>query len=197
MNVGNVIRTACFVRARLWTAVNKDGESRENPPPRECGLPVAPCTSMVRRCRQAIADDAGATLLEAALVAPVVLFLTFAIVDVASIFYAQLALQHGVSEATRTAVTGNPSGVPRQEWLEQQIQRSTPALTIPEGSVTFSHLPPGADAWVDGSGGPGDIERVSVDYSWTLYTPVLRPFFPSGEVPLRAESARRNESIFP
>ena len=44
--------------------------------------------------------------MEAAIITPLLLLLTFSIVDFAAIFYAYLALEHGVSQATRYAVTG-------------------------------------------------------------------------------------------
>ncbi len=51
-------------------------------------------------------DDKGANLVEAAIITPLLLLLTLAIVDFSAMFYAYLALEHGVSQATRFAVTG-------------------------------------------------------------------------------------------
>ena len=51
----------------------------------------------------------GATMLEAALITPLLLLLTFAIMEFASILYCHLALQNGAAQATRFAVTGNVS----------------------------------------------------------------------------------------
>ena len=52
-------------------------------------------------------DATGATLLEAAIITPLLLLLTFSIADFGGLFYVYLALENGVSQATRFAVTGN------------------------------------------------------------------------------------------
>ena len=99
--------------------------------------------------------EKGATMLEAALVTPVLLLLTFAIVDFAGMFYAYLALENGVSQATRYAVTGqlmdDPSnpGTPlsRVDSIKAAMRQATPTLTIPDTAFTFSHLPVGASSW--------------------------------------------------
>jgi len=46
-------------------------------------------------------------MIEAAIITPLLLLLTFSVVDFASIFYVYLALENGLSQATRFAVTGN------------------------------------------------------------------------------------------
>ena len=46
-------------------------------------------------------DQRGTNLVEAALVIPLLLLVTLAIVDFASLFYVRLALENGVSQATR------------------------------------------------------------------------------------------------
>ena len=149
---------------------------------------------MTRRVRRLFGDGSGANLLEAAIVTPLLLLLTFAICDVSSLFFVYLALENGVTQATRAGVVGN-SGA-REAALTQAMREATPVLTIPDGDFTFSHLPPGASAWVDGAGGPDDIDKMTVDYTWKLMTPVLRPLFPGGEVRIRVESARKNEWRF-
>jgi len=51
-------------------------------------------------------------LIEAALITPLLMLLTFATIDFAALFYVYLALENGVSEATRFAVTGNQMNDP-------------------------------------------------------------------------------------
>jgi len=46
-------------------------------------------------------------MVEAAIITPFLMLLTFSIGDFASIFYVYLALENGASQATRYAVTGN------------------------------------------------------------------------------------------
>ena len=55
-------------------------------------------------------DSKGTSLVEAALITPLLLLLTFGICEFASLFYVYLALENGVSQATRFGVTGNVTG---------------------------------------------------------------------------------------
>ena len=52
-------------------------------------------------------DTAGTSMLEAAIITPLLLLLTLSIVDFGALFYVYLALENGVSQATRYGVTGN------------------------------------------------------------------------------------------
>ena len=49
---------------------------------------------------------------------------------------------------------------------------------------------------MSGTGGPDDIEKVTVAYNWEVLTPVLRPFFDNGQFALQVESAMKNEGRF-
>lgn len=139
----------------------------------------------------------GTNLIEAALITPLLLAVTFAIIDFGTIFYAYLALENGVSQATRYGVTGGlEAGLTREESIKKAMREATPTMTIEDGAFTFSHLTPGGATWSAGPGDPNDIEKVTVRYTWELLTPVLRPFFPSGVVTLDVESAMKNEPRF-
>lgn len=142
-------------------------------------------------------DSKGANLVEAAFVLPLLLLLTFAIIDFSSLFYTYLALESGVSQATRFAVTGNTlPGMTRQESIVAQMRRATPTLSIPDSAFTFRHMPPGATNWVAGPGGPSAIENVQVQYTWSALTPLMSAFFPNGQLTLRVSSTMRNEGRF-
>jgi hypothetical protein len=149
-----------------------------------------------------LADARGTSLLEAAIITPLFLLLTFSIVDFGGLFYAYLALENGVSLASRYGVTGrqlddpaNP-GTPlnHQETLKLAMRQGTPTLTIPDSAFSFAHRAPGGGVWVSGTGGPGELERVSVDYTWTFFTPIVGVFFPNGQLNLRVDSAMKNEA---
>jgi hypothetical protein len=144
-----------------------------------------------------LSDSKGNTLLEAAIVLPLLLLVTFAIVDFGALFYVHLALQNGVSQATRFGVTGNVMpGLTRDNSIRAAMRDSTPTLTLADSAFVFTHLTPGTTVWLGGSGAPGDIERVTVNYNWQIITPVLRPFFTNGEINFSVESAMKNESRF-
>lgn len=146
----------------------------------------------------------GSALVEAAIITPLLLLTTFAVVDFASLFYVYLALESGVSQATRYGVTGNQMDDPanpgsqlsRQESIKAAMRDATPTLTISDGAFTFSHLPAGGGSWVSGVGAENDIEKVTVGYTWKPLTPFLKPFFSGGQLIITAESAMKNEGRF-
>ncbi len=158
---------------------------------------------LVRRTFAFLRDCTGVNMLEAAIITPLLLLLSFGIVDFASIFYVYLALENGVSQATRLAVTGrtlddplNP-GTPlnRAESIKLAMRQATPTLTIPDTAFSFNHKAPGASSWTAGVGGPNDIEKVTVNYTWNVMTPLLRPFFTNGQIQFTVDSAMKNESF--
>ena len=141
--------------------------------------------------------EKGTSLVEAAFIMPLLLLLTFSLVDFASLFYAYLALENGVSQASRYGVTGSlGAGLSREESIKKAMRQATPTLTIADGAFTFSHLRPGQGTWDAGVGGPNDIDKVTVDYAWPLMTPLMRPFFANGQVNLIVESSMKNEARF-
>jgi len=149
-------------------------------------------------------DSTGATLLEAAIITPLLLLLTFSIADFGGLFYCYLALENGVSQATRSAITGNSvddpahPGTPlsRAEAIKAAMRSATPTLNVPDAAFSFEHMAVGGSSWTGGTGGPGEIEKVTINYTWTLMTPLLRPFFTNGQLNMRVESMMKNESRF-
>ena len=150
-----------------------------------------------RKALRRLGRSEGTNLVEAAIVLPVLLLLTFAAMDFAILMFAHLALQNGVSQATRYAVTGNVMpGSTREASIIAAMRQSTPTLTLATSDFTFSHLPIGGNTWVGGTGTPGTIEKVTVNYTWHIMSPLIRPFFTNGEVHLSAESSMKNEPLF-
>jgi Flp pilus assembly protein TadG len=147
-------------------------------------------------------DAKGANLIEAAIITPLVLLVTFAIVDFGAIFYIWLTLQNGVSQATRFGVTGNTTGgMTREQSVRQALIENTPTLTLqdngPDSYIIFSNMPVGGTTWSTGSlGAEGAVGKVTVRYTWTLWTPLVRVFFPSGQLTVTAESAMTSERRF-
>src|SRR5436189_4359192 len=98
-----------------------------------------------RRVLGRLGESRGATLLEAAIITPLLLLLTFSIADFGSLFYCYLALENGVSQATRFAVTGNTMSSPsspgtplsRPETIKAAMRDATPTLAIPDSAFTF------------------------------------------------------------
>jgi Flp pilus assembly protein TadG len=159
------------------------------------------CTLLTGRARgrllRRLKESKGNNIVEMALVLPLLFLLTFSIVDFASMFYVYLALENGVSQASRFAVTGNVTGeMSREESIRDAMRKATPTLTIDDGAFTFSHLVPGTVNWQPGTGNPTDISKVKVTYTWALMTPFVREFFPGGQINIAVESAMLNEPRF-
>jgi TadE-like protein len=141
----------------------------------------------------------GQNLLEAALIVPIFLLLTFGLIDFGTVFYIYLTLENGVSQATRYAVTGqqmddpaNPTGpkLPRDVSIKMAMRQATPTIIIPDSAFSFYNVTKNAA----GSGGPGDLIRVRVDYTVSLFTPLLRQFFTNGQLTLSVFSTMKNEN---
>ena len=157
-----------------------------------------------RRALAWLNDCRGTNLVEAAFVLPLLLLLTFAIADFGGMFYAYLALESGVSQASRFSVTGQTLADPshpgnnlsRTDSIKLAMRRATPTLTIADGDFSFSHLPVGSSTWVAGTGGPNEIDRVQINYDWELMTPLVAHFFPGGQLRLTVSSSMKNEPRF-
>ena len=151
-----------------------------------------------------LADTTGTNLMEAALITPLLLILTFGIVDFAGMFYVWVALENGVSVATRYAITGNQMDDPNNPGsklshdasIMTAMRDATPTITINDADFTFTHLAPGGSTWQGGSGGPNDVGKVTVQHTWTPLTPILAPFLTNGQLTVRVDSAMKNEAKF-
>jgi len=140
----------------------------------------------------------GQNLIEAPLIVPIFLLLTFALIDFGTIFYIYLALENGVSQATRYAVTGQQMDDPmnvgqklsRDESIKIAMRQATPTINIPDSAFNFYNVTKS----LSGSGGAGDVIRVRVDYTINLFTPLLRSFFTNGQLTLSVSSTMKNEN---
>jgi Flp pilus assembly protein TadG len=147
--------------------------------------------------RRLLKSSRGTNLLETALILPLLLLITFSIVEFGAMFYSYLALENGVSQATRYGITGATTGtLSRQDSIKAAMRDATPTLTIPDSAFAFNYLPQGGSTWLSGPGGPGDIEKVTVSYTWDFMTPLLRPFFTNGQLQMQVSSSMKNEGKF-
>ena len=157
-----------------------------------------------KRLGRLLRETTGVNMIEAAIITPLLLLLSFSVVDFASIFYVYLALENGVSQATRFAVTGNTLADPsdpstqldRVGSIKAAMRDATPTITIPDGAFSFANMPSGASSWAAGVGGPGALEKVTVTYTWNVMTPLLRPFFTNGQITFVVDSVMKNEGRF-
>jgi hypothetical protein len=150
-------------------------------------------------------DEKGTAILEFAFVAILVFGLLFAIVDLGMMFYVNLTMQHAVREAARYAITGPtaPLGetVTRRELVIDKLHDSSVGLCdrgrCPDDKINFYVLESGVPVPIAPGdpvlGAPSAIIEVTVDYSWPLLTPLMKPFFPDGKYNFRVGATMRNE----
>ena len=143
--------------------------------------------------------ERGNSMIEAALITPMLLIMTFAILDFSMILYTWLTLESGVSQATRYAITGNVSGgMSREESIKAAFRNATPTLNVPDGAFSFSHMSGGGGGWTGGAGQPNDIEKVTVTYTYDLMVLqlLMGPLFNTRDITFTVESAMKNEGAF-
>jgi Flp pilus assembly protein TadG len=158
--------------------------------------------NLSHRLFRRLGDARGTSIVEAAVITPLLLLLTLSIVDFGLLFFVHLSLENGVSQATRFAVTGNQMADPsnpatllnRTDSIKLAMRQATPTLTIPDSAFTFTFMPTAGGAWQSGTGGPGDIGKVTINYTWKFFNPMLWPFFTNGQINLKADSIMKNEA---
>lgn len=149
-------------------------------------------TTNHRRFRR---DASGQSLVEFAIVLPLLLLVFFGIFEFGRFYFTKLTVQSAVREATRFAVTGNvltdsTTGDPlsRANSIIRVILDNTKNLDVDLGGVTITPA--------DG-GGPEDIVRVRVDFQYDLTLPLIQNLVPNGRVNFSFATAMRNEAFYP
>jgi hypothetical protein len=139
----------------------------------------------------------GGTLVEFALVAPLVILLIMAVLELAILFWVNLTLQHAVREGARYAVTGQ-GGALREQLAVQRIvdqsmglyQRVQPVLSINRADAPAdpARILPGM------LGAGGELLLLQVDGAWPVASPLLQPWL--GTVyRFRVAATMRNEAF--
>ena len=157
----------------------------------------------MKGCNQVRFSERGSQLLETAAVLPLLLLLTFAVADFSGLFYGYLALENGVSQATRFAVTGqvqdNPAttGPPSTDEqimaIKNAMESATPTLDASKFVYLFQYYSDTSEDWQPGVGGPNDPVKVIINYDWPLMTPLIGAFFLGGSINLEVSSTMKNE----
>jgi hypothetical protein len=144
------------------------------------------------RPAQKLRSRSGQALVEFTLVLPLLLVLFFSIIEFSLYFYTRVSLRHVVRESARFAVTGNvlidSVGIPmsRAKSVEQMILTGAPAVNLTPSNITM--VP------ADG-GGPGDVVRIEVRYTYAAKLPPFNLFFPNGRLPINVTTVTKNESF--
>lgn len=146
-----------------------------------------------RRCR-------GQSLVEMALLAPVLAALLFGVVESGRLFYAWVTVQHAARAGTRFAVTGIGE---RDGTRLRQIQRTAleAARGLPARDLQITirswHGLRGRQQLIVGSaGGPCDLVEVEVQYTFRPIIPLIARLLPQQMI-LRGSDRKMNEPWMP
>ncbi len=139
----------------------------------------------------------GQSLVETAIVLPILIVFCLSFVDLASVLFTYLQLGDGVAQATRYAVTGRQADDPdrpgmqlsREQSVMRALRTALPTLVINDGDVTFYNVKTHAP----GIGGPNDLINVRVIYKVPLVSPALLALVSDGTITLRVSTTMKNE----
>ncbi len=144
--------------------------------------------------RQLRCNTSGQSLVEFAIVLPLLLLMFFGIFEFGRFYFTKLTVQHAVREATRFAITGNTltdpeTGEPidRAGSIVRVILDNTNNLDVNLDGITITPA--------DG-GGPQDIVRVHVEFQYDLTIPLIQHIVPDGHLNFSFSTAMRNEAFF-
>lgn len=157
------------------------------------------------RVFRAVRGSKGVTVVEFALVLPLVLGLIFAIIDFGLYFFIQHTVQFATREGVRLALVGrtltDAAGDPlsRQESIVKKIQDEA-SVAINPGALQISIYPVSANygdpvGWenTQDAGQPGAYMRVRTRYDYKFITPLLGAVARGGRLPVKAQATYRNE----
>lgn len=146
--------------------------------------------------------ERGASAVEFAIVAPVVIFLLIAIVELCAVFWVNLTMQYAVREGARYAVTGrndldpNPTNDRRYRAVVASIRANSMGL-FDKVEPRINNINYGNPSAYNDTmfGRAGEIFVLRIDCSWPLMTPLLRPFFTDGKYNFSVATTMRNEAF--
>lgn len=141
----------------------------------------------------------GTSLLEFALVAPMVFLLLFAVFDYTRLFYVEMTLQNAVRTAGRYGVTGNHLADPnhpgqnlsRVSSMIQIAQRAALGLDVANMQISSTGGGKGS------AGGPQDTFTITLTTNLKLLTPIVGRFFNNGAYTFTVAVSFKNEAFPP
>lgn len=143
----------------------------------------------------------GASAVEFAIVAPLVFFLLFAVIDLCVMFWVNLTMQHAVREGARYAITGRSDSGPqgsaqRHLAVIEKIRENSMGL-FDRVSPQINGVNHGSDNQYNAGmfGAPGQVFVLKLDGSWPLMSPIMQPFFQDGTYRFSVAATMRNEEF--
>jgi Flp pilus assembly protein TadG len=147
----------------------------------------------------------GVTIVEFALVLPLLLVLIFSIIDFGLYFFVEHTLQFATREGVRLALVGrtldDPNGNPlsREASIIKMINDHA-ALAVNPSALEISIYPVNPDYtdptdWkiTQDAGGPGSYMRVKTRYYYKFITPLVGALLPNGRILVQSQATYKNE----
>jgi Flp pilus assembly protein TadG len=155
--------------------------------------------------RRTLRRGKGSTIVEFALVLPLLLLLIFGVMDFGFYFFVQHSLQFATREGVRLALVGrtinDSSGNPmtRVASIIQTIQ-SKASVAVKPADVSVSIFPVDAtfadpSGWqtTQDAGLPGSYMRVRARYTYRFITPLIGALVPGRSKVIEVQATYRNE----
>lgn len=121
----------------------------------------------------------GQSLVEFALVLPMLLLIVMAIIDMGRVFHATIVVQEAARDAVRYASVGE-----NDQRIAQAIKDDTPTLQADQVSFTIT---PSASSRI-----PGTAVTLEIRYNIELITPLMAQFLPN-PFPVKSDVTMRME----
>jgi len=123
-------------------------------------------------------DQRGSTIVEFALVLPVILLLVFGMIEFGRVLNAQVIIRNAAREGARVGSVGKSAGD-----ITAVVQSMTSTLGNDAATISVTNA----------QGDSGERVVVHIDYTVNVVTPLISVFFGGSDVPLSAESSMRLE----
>jgi Flp pilus assembly protein TadG len=133
------------------------------------------------RMRKLVKSQKGQSMVELALILPVIILLLFGILEFGRIFYSYIVITNAAREGARIGAVGSPNSV-----IIQRIREAAP-LPYADTNLSITKLEPHEEARV--SGLPLTVE---VKYEIDLVTPIFSAILPN-PVTLKSSATMRLE----
>jgi Flp pilus assembly protein TadG len=130
--------------------------------------------------------ERGATMVEFAMIAPILFLVIFGVIEMGLLFQAWVSVQHGSELGARFAVVGastcTSGGSDRMTCIISEARKGVGQLKNPN-SATIT-----VDSWdfpsytvktSNSAGGECDAVQVTVTYTYNVITPLVSAIFPS------------------
>jgi Flp pilus assembly protein TadG len=155
--------------------------------------------------RRTLRNGKGATIVEFALVFPLLLLLVFGVMDFGFYFFVQHSLQFATREGVRLALVGRTINDASGNQLSRvasivQMIRNKASVAVKPADVSVSVFPVDA-TFVDPSGWqttqdaglPGSYMRVKSRYTYQFITPLIGALVPGRSKLIEVQATYRNE----